>query len=165
MKLNIGCGMHKTEGWVNIDIHKCCDNPECTNGPDVVADARDLPYERASVDAIYCGHVLEHLPLDDVVPALQRMRKTLKPGAKIIIVGPDFDRATANFPEMALAIWPGDVTGWEGARHQWCATGANTLALVREVFPDANEIPITELDSFWPVVAFLEWQFAIEALA
>lgn len=40
---------------------------------------------------------------------------------------------------------------------------SNTLELVRQVFPAAHAVPITDLDPFWPAVAFLGWQFAILA--
>jgi SAM-dependent methyltransferase len=152
------------EGWVNID--RSLGNKKFPCHPEIVADVRDLPFKDATADAVYCGHLLEHLPQDQVVVALSEIRRVLKAGGRFAVVGPDFDRATERFPEMCESIWPGtfgEWSDWEGAPHQWCATASNTLELVRQVFPDAKEVPITSLDPFWPAVAFLEWQFAIEA--
>jgi len=48
LKLNIGCGQDRKEGWVNIDLDK--------NG-DLRLDMREqLPFSGASVDLIYSEH-------------------------------------------------------------------------------------------------------------
>lgn len=161
--LNLGCGQHVVQGWINIDSHRVCECEPCmASGPEIICDIRSLPFGDGEVDAVYAGHVLEHLPLDEVPALLQEIRRVLRPGGKLGIVGPDFDRATAEWPEMCDAIWPGELPGdWPGASHQWCATGPKTLKLVRQVFPAAEEIPIAEIDPFWPAVSFLGWQFAI----
>ncbi len=161
MKLNLGCGNFPREGWVNIDRSEGTTASPCR--PDVIADIRSLPFEDASADAVYCGHVLEHLSIDDVTVALQEVCRVLKDDGRCVIVGPDFDRATNDFPEMCEAIWPGPFEGeWEGETHQWCATATNTLELVRQTFPEAKEVILSKLTG-WPVVSFVEWQFAIEA--
>ncbi len=53
---------------------------------DVVADAHLLPYACATVDAIYCEAVLEHL--QDPATAVQDMFRVLKPGGKVIAITP-----------------------------------------------------------------------------
>ncbi len=56
MKLHLGCGKIKLEGWVNIDIEASCK-------PDAVVDLEKLPWpwEDNSVSHILMSHVLEHL--------------------------------------------------------------------------------------------------------
>ena len=152
------------EGWLNIDSSLGSKGFPCH--PDLIADVRELPFGDDSADAVYCGHILEHLELDTVVTALNEVKRVLRPGGRMAVVGPDFDRAEKDWPEMCTSIWPGTLgewSSWPGAGHQWCATGANSLSLVREVFPDAEEVPIADLVPYWPAVAFLGWQFAIVA--
>ena len=168
MRLNLGCGGHVApEPWVNIDRSLGSRGFPCH--PDVIADVREgLPYEDDSADAIYCGHLLEHLELETVVPALREMRRVLQPGGRFCVVGPDMDRATKDWPEMCESIWPGTLgewSSWPGAGHQWCATATNSLELIHQVFPEAREIPIAEAaaDTFWPAVSSLGWQFAVVA--
>ena len=58
MKLNLGCGYNKFDGYVNVDHDSLCQ-------PDIVADLEDrLPFEDNSVDEIIMYHVLEHLGQD-----------------------------------------------------------------------------------------------------
>jgi SAM-dependent methyltransferase len=68
-------------------------SPNLTNlniGPfcnvDVVADAHVLPYSCATVDAIYCEAVLEHLK--DPKTAVREMFRVLRPGGKVIAITP-----------------------------------------------------------------------------
>ena len=96
MKLNLGCGGHKAEGPNgSTSTSTCvCEHPECVDAnPDLVCDIRSLPYDDGSVDAIYCGHVLEHLPEPEVIAVLREMRRVLKSDGRLGIVGPDYDRA------------------------------------------------------------------------
>lgn len=56
MKLNLGCGFNKYDGYVNVDSSPAC-------APDVVWDLEHTPWpwEDSSVDEILMEHVLEHL--------------------------------------------------------------------------------------------------------
>lgn len=56
MKLNMGCGHNKMQGWINVDMF-----PECT--PDVVCDLEVVPWpwRDDSVDAVRFNHSLEHM--------------------------------------------------------------------------------------------------------
>lgn len=77
IKLNVGAGSTKIEGYTPLDIH---------DG----VDARALPYEAGSVDEIYASHVLEHLGWKDVGETLKHWCDLLKPGGKLKIAVPDF---------------------------------------------------------------------------
>lgn len=60
MKVHIGCGLRRIEGWVNVDYHP-------TEATDMVFDLQEeWPIKPNQVEAIYGCHVLEHLsrPLD-----------------------------------------------------------------------------------------------------
>jgi SAM-dependent methyltransferase len=59
MKLNIGCGFNKLDGYVNVDMFAEC-------APDKLWDLNRTPwpFEDDSVDEIVAHHVLEHLGQD-----------------------------------------------------------------------------------------------------
>lgn len=157
--LNLGCGDYNAPApWVNIDKH-----PSRSVRPDIVADASSLPFGDATADAVYCGHLLEHLGYEDELPAvLAEVRRVLLPGGAACFVGPDYDRAMSN-PEWA-ALGPAIRDGgqrWVGDEHRWLSTGPRTLQAVRAVFPGAEEVDLASLDPSWPVWARDGWQFAI----
>ena len=55
MKLHVGCGTKKLEGWINIDGVSSCQ-------PDLVHDlCTPLPYGDLSADELKAEGVLEHL--------------------------------------------------------------------------------------------------------
>ena len=56
MRLNLGCGFNKPDGFVHVDMFKECQ-------PDVVHDLETFPYpfEENSVDEILFNHSLEHI--------------------------------------------------------------------------------------------------------
>ena len=62
MRLNLGCGNRKLEGWVNVDREAACK-------PDRVADLEKLPWPWPddSAEEVMLSHVLEHLGADPKV--------------------------------------------------------------------------------------------------
>jgi hypothetical protein len=85
MKLNMGCGAHKIEGWVNVDMF-----PE--SNPDVVCDLEKTPWlwESDSVSEMRFIHSLEHMGGDPKVflNIVKELYRVCKDGARIYIAVP-----------------------------------------------------------------------------
>lgn len=79
MKLNIGSGFTRKDGFINVDLGPCIDD-KGEQFTDVICNIEKeaLPYEDNSVDEIACFEVLEHL--DDLIFAMNEMWRVLKPG-------------------------------------------------------------------------------------
>lgn len=84
MKLNLGCGTDKRQGYVNIDIRR-------EVNPDLIWDLERLPYpfEDNSVEEILAKDVLEHISFRRVEAVLREWHRILKPNGQIYIQAPD----------------------------------------------------------------------------
>lgn len=101
MKLNLGAGNDKREGFINVDNSMLF-------GPDEVVDLNMAwPWADNSIDDVIARHVLEHLRLapTDVMRNLYRI---LKPGAKALITVPHpRSDAYLNDPTHRTPYMPG----------------------------------------------------------
>lgn len=99
IKLNLGCDKFKLQGFTNIDI-----NPEVN--PDLVLDLNDLDkkFDPNSVDFIFAGHVLEHLPYANSLNLLKQCSKILKPFRMLMVVVPDYTKCMDLDIEMAEKV-------------------------------------------------------------
>lgn len=145
MKLNLGSGTDRREGWVNVDRY-----PQAN--PDLVWNLENLPWpwETDSVDQILLRHVLEHIGQapDLYLAIIQEIYRVCKNGAQVHIEVPYpthadflgdpthcrpvtveslrlFDRKYANWlienkcPGTPLAVYLNvdfDMTDWAEAR-------------------------------------------------
>ena len=78
LKLNIGAGSTKMEGWTPIDRK-------------IGLEAYPLAYEDNSVDEIRASHILEHFSFAQAIEAVQEWARVLKPGGRMRIAVPGFD--------------------------------------------------------------------------
>jgi hypothetical protein len=85
VKLNLGCGQNKREGFINIDKY-----PNVS--PDLVWDLEKTPYPFAanSVTEIAATHVLEHLGqrTDTFLEIIAELYRILTPGGTLVIKAP-----------------------------------------------------------------------------
>ncbi len=74
---------------------------DLAGGPlvDITADARKMPFEDASFDAIICSHVLEHIEDDERV--VREFARVLRPGASALIQIPIDPRLSASYQTHA----------------------------------------------------------------
>jgi predicted SAM-dependent methyltransferase len=84
MKLNLGCGLDKKQGYINIDIRR-------EVNPDLIWNLENIPYpfETNSVEEIIAKDVLEHIPFRKVENILKEWFRILKPQGKLYIQTPD----------------------------------------------------------------------------
>jgi len=91
VKLHLGCGTKRIEGYTNIDSR-------CTPAVDLVADIRSLDtFEEGSVDVIYVCHALEHFSRWEHLAALRRWYTILKPGGILRVAVPDFEKVMEHY--------------------------------------------------------------------
>lgn len=91
IKLNIGCGALKLEGYFNIDTNT-------THNPDIVWDCTNLNlFMDDSVDEIIALHMIEHIDVWKVQEMLANWWSKLKYGGKLIIEVPNIELICENF--------------------------------------------------------------------
>lgn len=88
LKLNVGCGPTKLPGWIGIDRK---DGGEAL--PLRFNDGTAVPDECA--DDIRMSHLLEHFSYLDVPKVLEECRRVLKPGGRLRVAVPDFEKISS----------------------------------------------------------------------
>src|SRR5438045_2972494 len=111
-----GCGLCAPDRWLNFDASprlKLERSPglrtalRATAGLIFPANVRagdivrGLPVADASAQGVYCSHVLEHLPRDDVPTALRNTHRMLAPGGLFRMVVPDLQWRAAQYLRSA----------------------------------------------------------------
>ena len=85
MKLNMGCGLNKKEGYTNVDKSAAC-------GPDVELDLEVFPwpFKANEAEEVIFNHSLEHMgeSTDVFLGILKELYRICKPRAKIFIFVP-----------------------------------------------------------------------------
>jgi len=187
--LNAGCGTHYADGWVNTDSWE-----DPNTRPDVkVVPGEPYPFPDNHFDAVYLGHVLEHIPWPDVPAFLMDMNRMAKPGAPILIVGPDVLR-TIKLWAAGLEPWHMVLSTiehqeanyqpdredevWEGAAHHWNCHEERVVELLKRLgfvpISYSQRIPDNpshktwydpDTNMTWPVVGKNHWQCAVQVRA
>jgi len=114
--IQIGCGRSAPVDWINFDasprlwverVYGVRQVLKGTVGLAFPANARSgdivrgLPVPDASAQGVYCSHVLEHLPRDDVPTALRNTVRMLRPGGVFRLVVPDLQWRAARYINSA----------------------------------------------------------------
>ena len=182
--LNAGCGTHYANGWVNTDVWE-----SDTTKPDIrVKPKKPYPFDDSSFDAVFMGHVIEHIDWSDVPRFLNDMSRVAKPGAPMLIVAPDVYRTIQRWSEGKEPWWLvesvlehqevapenlKDHEWWDGATHHWNCHEQRVKDILESMeFPNirvvSNDVPngnnwrdpdVPGL--IWPTVEKAPWQFAI----
>jgi len=88
MKLNIGSGEKKKEGYINIDISSKCN-------PDYVWDITNIPYPKewaTNVERIEVDNLVEHLPRERFIEIMNYWHDILMTGGVLWIKAPAIAR-------------------------------------------------------------------------
>jgi len=89
--IHLGSGGNYIPGMVNVDV-----NP--FHKPDLWLNVLNgLPFRPGTVDAIYCGHTLEHFWEPQVRKILRDCLRVLKPGSGVRLVTPDLRKAAEAY--------------------------------------------------------------------
>jgi predicted SAM-dependent methyltransferase len=82
LKLNVGAGVKRKQGWVNVDLHPAAD---------IKTDARrKLPFRSNSASIIYSEHFFEHLEYpEEAMTFLSESFRVLAPGGSFSVGVPD----------------------------------------------------------------------------
>jgi len=82
-KLDVGCGRHKVEGTIGMDI-----DPQ--SNADIIHDLNKYPYpvEDNSFDEIYAKHIIEHL--QDPQKFMAELWRIVRPGGRVFVETPHF---------------------------------------------------------------------------
>lgn len=91
MKLNLGCGFDRRDGFVNVDAFPTCE-------PDVLMDLETVPWplDSDTFDYVLAKHVLEHVGQAPVVfgRVMRELYRVCRPGAEVEIHVPHFRHET-----------------------------------------------------------------------
>lgn len=97
IKLNVGCHDIQLNGFINLDL-----NPAMN--PDRVLDCTKLPEHYSNVDFIYCGHFLEHFPIEKSKQIVRDFHTILRPYGVCVTVVPDYMKVPINVDEAERII-------------------------------------------------------------
>ena len=100
--LNLGCGRRYHSAWTNLDLES--DDLEVISH-DIT---QGIPFEKASFDAVYHSHVLEHLNPVEGRQLIQECYRVLAPGGVLRVVVPDLERIARLYLENHQQAWDGD---------------------------------------------------------
>nr|AER23948.1 hypothetical protein var071 [Variovorax sp. HH01] len=89
MKLNIGCGGRRIEGYTGIDA---VDRPAA----DIIARADSIPLEDGSVEEIMAIHLWEHFYRWECDAVIAEWSRLLKPGGALVLEMPNLRKCCEN---------------------------------------------------------------------
>ena len=127
MKIDIGCGPNKKEGFVGVDQY-------AFEGVDhvVLLGKAPLPFDAESVDEVHASHFVEHLNAVERCYLFNDLYRVMKPGAKVTMIVPHWGSSRAY----------GDPT------HQWPPIGEMWFYYLNREWRD-KQAPHTDKKN-WP---------------
>ena len=116
MKLDLGAGKNKREGFLGVDVRPF-------DGVDIVADlTQPWPWADGEVEEINASHIVEHFTAPQRIHFVNECWRVLKPGGKVSVVVPHWASCRAY----------GDLT------HQWPPVSEFWFYYLSKSWRDAN---------------------------
>lgn len=139
LKLDLGCGVSKREGFIGVDILKL-------DGVDKIVDLRKSPWPWAddSVDEAHSSHFVEHLQWPERITFFNELWRVMKHDAKATIITPDpshdcfYGDPTHGPPLSSFYAYYLDKDWREGVK---AADGKWALVMGQERRPNAPHVP------------------------
>jgi predicted SAM-dependent methyltransferase len=104
VKINLGCGYRKLDGYINIDFRECVE-------PNLLLDiTKPLPFEDESVDEVAAYDILEHIPIGKVIPVIEEIYRVLKKGGRFVSMTPSTDGRGAFQDPTHVSFW--NINSW-----------------------------------------------------
>jgi hypothetical protein len=100
IKLDLGCGPNKKEGFVGIDQYAFDGKVDRVMN----VGTERLPYEDGTVDEIHTSHFMEHLSADQRCHVINEAFRVLKVGGQMTIIVPHFGSSRAYGDPTH--VWP-----------------------------------------------------------
>jgi SAM-dependent methyltransferase len=91
VKLQIGAGNNRLDGWINSDLEPTSDQIIFIN------TLEKLPFDDHPVDYVFCEHMIEHINYQGGLFMLRECYRIMKPGGKIRIATPDAEKIAGLF--------------------------------------------------------------------
>lgn len=89
MKLDLGCGKNKREGFIGVDSI-------AFEGVDQVVNLTTAwPWEDGSVEEVHCSHFVEHLTAEERIHFVNELYRVLSPGGKCTLITPHWNSCRA----------------------------------------------------------------------
>lgn len=102
IRINLGSGHWKLEGWFNVDV-------DFHTRPDVCSDlSRGLPFDDGVADLLHSEDFLDQLDLRGAKRFLLECRRILKPGGVMRVLVPDLAQLARLYladPEGLKGLW------------------------------------------------------------
>ena len=111
--LNLGCGTHYHNDWVNLDF--------VSTGEGVIAHnlLKGIPFKDYTFEVVYHSHVLEHFTKDDGVIFLGECHRVLKPGGILRVAIPDLEKIVQNYQEIITQLKQDPEDKYLQACYEW----------------------------------------------